>query len=128
MHPREQSISRHFSRKRLRGKGRFSVCGEQGLLASACRQGVTPSPDTDARPPPPPPLPPQLAGMASGKGGLHQAGRPRLRCSTPTQAGRQVPEFSRLLEMAANRSCPILELRLYPPNYLFEIIVGTELK
>lgn len=52
--------------------------------------------------------------------------------STPTLsltlAGQGVLEFSRLLELVVNHPCPILEVHMYPLNYLFEIIVGTELK
>lgn len=121
MYPKEQSVSRHFTRKRLRGKGRFSLCWERGRRRARAARASPPG-LTQTRPPP------QLAGAADRKGGLHQAGRPGLRWSTPTLAGQQVPGFSRLLEMAVNRSCPVLELHMYPPNYLFEIIVGTELK
>lgn len=45
-----------------------------------------------------------------------------------TLAGQGVLEFSRLLELVVNHPCPILEVHMYPLNYLFEIIVGTELK
>lgn len=81
--------------------------------------GVPPSPGTEA---------PGGQGVACGKGGLCQAGRLRLPWSTPTLVGWQLPQFSRLLELAVNCFCPVLELHRYPPNYLSEIIVGTELK
>lgn len=109
----------------LRGREENSISLSAGSWVSQAFEqvlaGVTPSPGAGVTPSPGTAAP-AGPGAARGRGGRHQPGCPGF------LAGRQVPRCSRLLELVVSCFCPILESYMYPPNYLSEIIVGTELK